>query len=113
MTQIDEYRIEGKKVRLCTKCAEDRVYDLYMLRAELLDTDVKGACDTCDTYQERTFKYVGKPTGTRGEYGVNVTGGHTLPKDPEAIFITDPDFGQILWSSVEAALRSEDWIEIN
>ena len=64
-------------------------------------------------FTERTFKYVGPPRLTRGDYGVNVSGGHNSPDDPEAIFVFDPDFGDACWISIEAGLASGDWQESN
>lgn len=60
----------------------------------------------------RYFEYTGPSEGTRGEYGVNISGGHTTADDPEGISVFDPDFGDMPWGSVESGLESGDWVEI-
>jgi len=54
-------------------------------------------------YVHRIYDYVGAPVLTRGEYGVNVSGGHTRPDDPESVYVTDPDFGDLRWCSAAEA----------
>lgn len=60
----------------------------------------------------RYFKYTGEPRLTRGNYGVNLVGGHNTVADPMAISVFDPEFGDSVWISIEAGLSSGDWIEI-
>ena len=60
----------------------------------------------------RKFQYTGNPVLTRGDYGVAVTGGHTVPDDPGGMYVFDPDFGDDCWGSVDACLASGDWKEI-
>lgn len=56
------------------------------------------------------LRYVGsEDILTRGDAGVSVRGAHTLPEDPEGIYVFDPDFGDQLWGSLDAALASGDW----
>jgi hypothetical protein len=61
---------------------------------------------------ERFFKYIGPACLTRGDFGVNVRGGHSAQDDPEALAIFDPDYGDRVWSSIEAALASGEWVEV-
>ena len=61
----------------------------------------------------RNFEYIGEPQLTRGNYGVNISGGHTTDEDPNGIYIFDPDFGEMLIEgNIAAALASGDWREI-
>ena len=62
-------------------------------------------------FRERTFKYTGAPALTRGDYGVNVAGGHNTANDPESILVFDPDCGDSCWISIEAGLECGDGLE--
>jgi hypothetical protein len=60
----------------------------------------------------RYFKYMGPCTGTRGEYGVAVRGGHNTDDAPGHISVFDTDYGDSIWISIETGLSSGEWIEI-
>ena len=60
----------------------------------------------------RFFKYTGPDMLTRGDYGVSIRGGHSANDDPLALAVYDPDFGDFVWSSIDAALESGEWVEI-
>ena len=58
------------------------------------------------------FRYTGEPTGTRGDLGVDVRGGHTREDDDrygDAIFAFDPDFGD----QVMGFVGDPDWEEVS
>ena len=61
----------------------------------------------------RFFRYTGPDMLTRGEYGISIRGGHSAGDDPDALAIFDPDFGDFVWSSIDAAIESGEWVEIN
>jgi len=65
--------------------------------------------------KQRFFEYVGEPMLTRGDYGVNISGGHTGTgqQDSGLIYTFDPDFGDMGMISVESGLESGDWVEID
>lgn len=51
----------------------------------------------------KLFAYVGPEERTRGDYGVNVEGGHTRLDDPEGVYVQDPDFGDMFFCPLERA----------
>ena len=51
----------------------------------------------------KLFDYIGPAERTRGEYGVDITGGHTRLDDPEGVYVLDPDFGDMFVCPVERA----------
>jgi len=63
-------------------------------------------------YSARYFEYVGPNVGTRGEFGVSVSGGHNTHDAPDYISVFDPDYGNSLWISIETGLKSGDWKEV-
>ena len=63
--------------------------------------------------EKRFFEYTGPSALTRGDYGVYVVGGHNMPEDAGSIFVFDPDFGEAPWISIEAGLKSGEWVEIS
>lgn len=65
------------------------------------------------TMTTRFFKYTGPDMLTRGDYGVSIRGGHSVSDDPGALAVFDPDFGDFVWSSIDAAIESGEWVEIS
>ena len=62
--------------------------------------------------KRRFFKYIDPDVAmTRGDFGVQVVGGHNSPDDPEAVWVFDPDFGDTVVCSIEYALGA-GWVEI-
>lgn len=66
-----------------------------------------------EVFVERRFKYVGPSVLTRGQHGVFVEGAHNTEGDAGGLYVHDPDVGDMEWGSVEAALASGDWVELN
>ncbi len=53
----------------------------------------------------RVYRYEGDPALTRGDFGVNIEGGHTRLDDPGGLYVFDPDFGDQLVGAAEYADR--------
>jgi len=59
---------------------------------------------------KRYFRYIGPPVHTREPYGVRVVAAHT--RGDGFLYVWDPDVGDVLWGTVECAVRSGQWIEV-
>ncbi len=85
----------------------------YGTTTNILRTAVKRMAEEEGYRTMRFFKYTGPDMLTRGDYGVSIRGGHSAADDPGALAVFDPDFGDFVWSSIDAALESGEWIEIS